>query len=256
MADIFSSQVGIKNYEGNPSDADFFKGFYNLRRDKIINHDPFITGYAFIVWTKLPLFFDASRQTFFKNMSQKNFKSFSGLSDINLNSDNMQSGFGADEYGVPTVINKENNTFTLRHYELQGSPIRDMYQYWVTGIRDIETNVATYHGKILDGSLKYSARNHTGELLYIVTDPSGALGGSSGIEFAAYFTGVYPTKIPMDHLNYSSGDHSLVEIDIEFRGNLHMSKKVNELASKFLASNRLLKHYGDVDINVSALPTD
>jgi len=253
MANIFTSQTGIKNYSGNPSDADFFKGFYNLRRDKIMNHDPFITGYAFIVWTKLPQFFDDKRQAFFKNMTEKNFKSFSGLSDITLNTDNMQSGFTGNDYGVATGISKENTAFTLRHYELQGSPIKESYQYWVTGIRDIETGVATYHGKIQDGSLKYSAANHTGELLYIVTDPSGALGGSSGIEFAAYYTAVLPTKIPLDHLNYSSGDHSLVEIDIEFRGNLFISAEVNNLAAKFVASNRLLKHYGDVAIGVNSL---
>jgi hypothetical protein len=262
MAEFFS-QEGIRsrafssdsNVKTDFSTDNLFTGVWNLNRDNLDRFDPFIQGWAAIVWTKLPAFFEKSSKsavtTQFKHLTEKNFKSFSGISDITLEADQMSAGFTGNELPVATTIKKENTSFTLKHYELSGSPVREMYQYWITGIRDPETGVATYHGAIANGNLVYSMKNHTGELLYVVTDPSFAIGGAMGIEFAAYYTNVFPTKIPQDHLNYSSGDHGLTEIDIEFRGNYHVGTQVNNLAKNAMKSYKITKSYGDTEINTS-----
>jgi len=233
------------------SKDNLFTGVWNLDQNNLDKFDPFVTGYGAIIWTKLPAFFDYLDSQFsdfraqFKAMTERNFKSFSGLSDLNLDTEALSHGFAGNELNTAVNIKKENTTFTLKHYELAGSPIREMYQIWVTGIRDPETGLATYHGAIKNGSLRYSMKNHTGELLYVVTDPSFAVGGATGIEFACYYTNVFPTKVFLDHLNYSSGDHAVQELDQEFRGNFHMSNEINKLAVNAMSTYTIEKTYGD-----------
>ena len=256
----FKSQDGIRSKAfSSASSNDFssdnmFTGVWNLNQDNLDRMDPFTTGYAAIIWTRLPAFLDygnSSATKQFKALTERNFKSFSGLSDLTLDTDQLSHGFTGNELPVATNIKKENTTFTLRHYELSGSPVRELYQLWIAGIRDPETGLATYNGYLnnSDSAHMYSMKNHTGELLYVVTDPSFAAGGhGNGIEFACYYTNVFPTKIPMDHLNYTSGDHSLPEIDIEFRGNFHMSKSINEMAVKAMKTYQITKSYGDYKV--------
>jgi hypothetical protein len=253
MADVFTSQSSLKQKATGASKMDYstdnlFAGVWRLDQTNLDRFDPFIQGYAFVMWTKLPAFFESDIRTNFQHLTEKNFKSFSGIGDMTLQVEDLTTGFAGNAYGVATNLQKENTSFTLTHYELAGSPIRELYQYWITGIRDPETGLAHYHGKLSD-SMQYSAKNHTGELLYVVTDPSGAAGGASGIEYAAYYTNVMPTKIPQDHLNYSSGDHGLVEIQIDFRGNYHQSKEINELAVTAMQSYKIQKRFGDYKLN-------
>lgn len=251
MADIFTSQSGLKQKGVKKANMDYsvdnlFAGVWRLDQSNLNRFDPFIGGYAFFMWTKLPLFFDADVKSQFQNLTEKNFKAFSGIGDMTLNTEDMTMGFAGNTLGVATNLQKENTNFTLTHYELSGSPIRELYQYWVTGIRDPETGLAHYHGKVDSLQDGYSMKNHTGELLYVVTDPSGS---NKGIEFAAYYTNVIPLKIPQDHLNYSAGDHSIPEIQIDFKGNFHQSKEINDLAVSAMQKYRLNKKYGDYALN-------
>lgn len=253
----FMSQAGIRRSGAKGTGVNWnadnlFAGQWRLDQTNIDRFDPFITGYAFVIWTKLPRFFDTAFATEFKALTERNFKSFDGISDIQLSTEDMTHGFTGNAMGIATNINKENTSFTLKHQELQGSPVRELYQYWTTGIRDPESGLAHYHGKMTgDNPLLYSMQNHTGELLYVVTDPSGS---TNGIEFAAYYTNVFPTKIPLGHLNYSSGDHGLAEIDIEFRGNMHIGYYVNDLAKKLMVDYEVKKRYGQYELGAVKTP--
>ena len=235
-----SSTGFIKRNDIDEND-NLFSGVWHLDGDHLERIDPFIGGYAFIVWTKVPAFFDTYAETQLR-ATERNFKGLSGIGDFSVTTEDMTHGFAGNAIGVATSIQKENTSFSLTHQELKGSPVREIFDYWVSGIHDPETGLATYHGAISSGQLEFSMKNHTGELLYIVTDPSGGVNGN-GIEAAFYFTNVFPTKIPMDHLNYQSGDHSLAEISMDFRGTLHKSHQINELAQKFLKHNAISQSY-------------
>lgn len=251
---VFMTQDGLK---GKASTQDYssdnlFAGVWRLDQSNLDHYDPFIQGYAQIVWTKLPLFWNKVKGATqlvnnFKYITERNFKSFSGIGNLSLESEEMSHGFAGNALPVATTIKKENTSFTLKHYELAGSPIRELYQFWITGIRDPETGVATYHGALEnDSNMIYSMKNHTAELLYIVTDPSfGIQDGGKGIEFACYYTNVFPTTIPQDHLNYSSGDHGLTEVDIEFKGCYHQSRAVNKLAVATMKNYKIDKVMSD-----------
>ena len=236
----FRTQQNLKHNDISEHD-NLFAGVWHLDDHHLEQIDPFISGYAFIVWTKVPAFFDPKAEAQLRS-TERNFKGLSGIGDYTVSTEDMTHGFAGNAIGVATSIQKENTSFSMTHQELKGSPIREIFDYWVSGIHDPETGLATYHGMIENG-LEFSMKNHTGELLYIVTDPSGGVNGGSGIEAAFYFTNVFPTKIPMDHLNYTSGDHSLAEISMDFRGTLHKSHQIDLLAAEFLKQNAISQSY-------------
>jgi hypothetical protein len=224
----------IRVYDTEVANRDnFFTGFFNNHQDQLANSDPFIAGYSFVFWVKLPFWVE---QEFpgFKAMTQKTFKNFSGLSDMDLSTVSIPQGFAANEYHVASELTKGNTEFSISYQELSGSPIKNAFQFWVTGIRDPETGLATYPKQY---NVDYSAKNHTGELLYVVTRPDADNFGMKNIEFAAYYTAVMPKRIPLSHLNHTQGSHDPVEIEIPFSGTLHLSGKVDDFARDYLETN-------------------
>lgn len=218
----------IRVYDNSlASSNSFFTGGLNLQK---LEFDPLVTGWAFIIWTKIP-FWVEDKFPGFKAMTQKNFKSFDGLSDMELQTAAYTYGFSANEYYVNAGITKQNTDFTLTHQEYSGNPIKNMYQFWVSGIADPETDIATYPKMY---GVDYAAKNHTGSLMYIVTRPDANNVSMKNIEFCAYYTNVLPTKIPIGHFNYTQGTHDLVEIQQSFKGTVHIGPKVEAYGVEIL----------------------
>jgi hypothetical protein len=208
------------------NDGSYFTGGLNLQQ---LEFDPLLTGYGFIFWIKLPTWV-TNNFSGFKNMTQKNFKSFDGISDIELQTQAYQYGFSQNEYNVAAGIQKGNTEFTLKHQEYSGSPIKNAYQYWVSGIFDPETGISPY-GAI--HNIDYAAKNHTGSLLYIATRPDANNVNMKNIEFAAFYTNVFPTKMPLQHFNMGES-HDLVEIEQTFKGTMHIGPYVDAYAAEYL----------------------
>lgn len=220
----------LRVYDSTIATSDsFFTGGLNLQK---LEFDPLVTGHAFWIWTKIPSWVESTFKGF-KAMTQKNFKGFDGISDIELATAAYEYGFANNEYNVATGIQKQNTEFTLRCQEYSGSPIKNMYQFWVSGIRDPETGIATYPVRY---GIDYAAKNHTGAGIYIVTRPDANNVTKKNIEFAAYYTNVFPTKLPLGHFSYSQGTNDLVEIEMPFKGNMHISPAVDEFAVEMLKS--------------------
>lgn len=230
----------ITPYEYNRADNNFFTGGLDLLNSGLQQFDPLVTGYAFIFWVHLPEWVNGPKAPNFcqnfKALTEKNFKSLQGISDIEIDTQAYQYGFANNEYNVAAGVTKANTEITLKHQEFSGSPIKNIYQYWASGIRDPETGIATYP---IDHGIDYAAANHTGELLYIVTRPdanSRTLHSDiNNLEFAAYFTNVFPTRIPLAHFNYDQGDKSVVEIEIPLKCNMHISPQVDAYALEVLS---------------------
>ena len=97
------------------------------------------------------------------------------------------------------------------------------------GIRDPETGVATYP-KV--AGIDYSIRNHTGELMYIVTRPDADNFEKNIIEFAAYFTCVMPKRLNLGHWNYTKGSQETpIELEQPLSAIVHWGPKVTDVAS-------------------------
>ena len=123
--------TNLKTYNVTKDD-NIFTGVWNLNQNNLTKYDPYISGYAFIVWTKLPAFMTKDKDTklgtqdidtAFKILTEKNFKSLSGVGDITLGVEDITHGFAGNAYGVATGISKENTSFSITHQELAGSPM-------------------------------------------------------------------------------------------------------------------------------------
>jgi len=235
----FANGNGATSFDNSKFAQDsFFTGAFN---EKAQHFDPLVTGYAFIYWTKIPSWVESEFPQF-KQMTQKNFLSFSGIGDWELNTEGIKEGFGTKEHHVVTSINGGFNGFTLKHKEFSGSPIAKAYTYWVTSIRDPRTNIATYpktHG------VEYSIKNHSGELLYVVVRPDADNASANIIEHASYWTNVIPKKVPFGHFNFESGSQQVVDIEMPFSAEVNISQKVTEYAkSKLEAMMPKFEHSG------------
>ena len=237
---IPGSKVNVFKKDKATVQGSWFTGKMNTQT---LDFDPLVTGYAFLIWTKLPFWVEKTYPNF-ADMTQKNFKEFQGLSNIELQTAQYSHTFNANNYEYATTIQKQNTNFTLKHQEFSGNPIKNMYQFWVTGIRDPETDIAVYPRAF---GCTYGAKNHTGECIYIVTRPDANNVEDHNVEFAAYYTAVMPTSVPIGHFNYQQGSHESVEIEINFVGDLHIGPEVDNFAQDILADadniNILAKPY-------------
>jgi len=230
---IPGSMINVFDKSKTTTQGSWFTGKMNTQ---VLDFDPLVTGYAFIVWTKLPFWVEKTYENF-SDMTQKNFKSFQGLTNLDLQTQQYIHTFNGNGYEYASSIQKQNTNFTMIHQEFSGSPIKNMYQFWVTGIRDPETDIAVYPRAF---GCAYGAKNHTGELLYIVTRPDANNVQHHNIEFSAYYTAVMPTTVPISHFSYSQGEHSSAELEINFVGDLHLGPEVDNFAAKALQDSEQL----------------
>lgn len=218
----------------------FFTGVDN-EVDKWL--DPYVNGYAFIYWVSLPEWFEKDEDLkHFKRLTEVNFRSFNGVSPIELNTNTITTGFAGHEMNVVTGVSRQNTDFSIGHKEFSGGVMRKMYGKWISLIRDPRTGIALYP-KLFD--VEYGARNHTGQLLYIVVRPDANNVARNNVEYAAFYSNVFPTNIPLDSLyNFEIGAQDSPTIDINFKGFPEIGPHVEEFAQKILAE-RIMSKEGD-----------
>ena len=222
-----SSSINQFNYTA-ASTSNFFQG--QFQSDTIVR-DPFVGGYAFIKWLHVPTWVEKEYPTF-QALTEKNLRNFGGLNDIDMSTFAIQEGFSGSENMFAGGAQMFQG-FSMTHREYSGSPIRNSYSHWVSGVRDPVTNIATYPKTY---SLEYSAKNHTGELIYIVTRPDADnTSNTSIIEFACLYTMVMPTRMHFSHLNFTAGTNDGSELEQTFVGIPHISPAVDEIAAAQLS---------------------
>ena len=229
------------NKQVNPTDDGFFTGSSSTGPK---SYDPYISGYAFIFWLNVPTWIPTP--DVFKQYSQKNFKSFQGHSNIDLETEGVKTGFSQNETHYTKGIGAKASEFTLKYQEHSGASMSAMYNSWVSGIRDPKTGIATYpkqYGKT------YHSSNHTATLLYVVTRPDADnTAGGQNIEFASLWTHVQPKRINLEHFNYDSGSHDMFELDQPFSGVMNIGQQVEKFAAGHLDKNRY-NFYSEGDFN-------
>jgi len=222
--------ANLAKFPGKATDEGFFNGAFASEN---IVRDPFVTGFAFIKWLTLPKWVESYLGNgVLQALTEKNLRAFQGIQDLEMSLMTTQEGFTPSDIQWAGTISKPTG-FSMTHREFSGSPIRRAIQYWVTGIRDPRTGIATYPQT---ADVEYSAANHTGELMYIVTRPDANNAAKNPIEFACLFTMVMPVRIPQNHLNFQAGQQDGAELEIQFTGIPHTSAAVDELAQTQLAN--------------------
>lgn len=236
---------------------------------------PYIPGIARLFMHKEPVFMQVAFPTEtdnFKSYIETGYKSISGIEDLSATAESIQGGWANQSYEVLTSVEDQTNTLTIGLYEQTGSPVREFLELWLTGIRDPRSGVAHYHGVVetpdrgtgqmpdygtyanmagFNGRMEngvltdtkqfyvpYCERNHTAEFVYYDLDPT-----AHYIEYACMFAHAFPKSVKKDHLNYSSGERSPVEMSVDFSVAKYESRYINDLAIHYLIKDQLEYNY-------------
>jgi hypothetical protein len=180
--------------------------------------DPYISGYHYIHWAKLP----AELATFVPTGDGQLAQGQLGGTDQigvflqgaclsvtppggTLNKTEF-TGIGGLKWAVPTNMDY-TNTVTVKFLEFSHLPVLSIISGWFRLIRDAKTGVSALNS----GPDIYTKSSYAGSMFYWTTKPDGVT-----VEFSALYTGMFPSKDPQDLF---AGDLTAVdklEIDIEF----------------------------------------
>ena len=120
-------------------------------------------------------------------------------------------GINDMKWFVPGTTTLERNTFDCTFVEMAGIPVTTIMGQWVTIFRNILYGIAdpTATGYV---PFKYGQNLFKGRALYATTLPDGVT-----VQFAAVFTGVFPTKIPTDIFDSDRATQDKKEVQISFQ---------------------------------------
>lgn len=210
--------------------------------------DIYITGFGYIIWTKLPEFMkNVPEIGDFVHLTRTLYKAVQ-IPDWTLNTTEVVTGFaGTNKISVPTTLDLDTN-LSITYNEISSTPITRFHQRWISAMRDPASGVAD----ITD----YGLEQYSGELLYITTKPVHYGSGSSGatnsriIETAHLFTHVFPTTDKQSNfsMNIESSDKIEVEVNYKF-SQMFVGEAVNEFAANKLGDIMKLKDMDQYEIS-------
>lgn len=228
---------------------------------------PFIPGAARLFFHKTPYFMHAKFQDLtdnFRSYLETGVKSVTGIGDLTGTEATIEGGWANQKLDNISMVTDDTNQIEVTLYEQTGSPVREFIETWLTGMRDPRSGVAHYHGAVMspdggrsDGSsgdgIVYSEKNHTGEFIYVVLDPTAQF-----IEYACLLAHVWPKNMPKQHLNYTSGDRTPPELTLQFSCIKYEGKYINDIAAYYISKSNLIYNYldfnpyaGDIDAHAT-----
>lgn len=241
MANTFQSNIHTHNME-NITDYALFLGGLNVTRDALLQYDPLKTGFGRIFMIRTPVFVNAKipeKMKKFKHVLEYGNTGISGNNNISMQFNDFQGGYTNKKMEIPNIATDDTSELTIKTYEFSGSLMREVIQYWINGVADIQSGFSTYYW---DGTkddpvnnIPICQANQTAEFIYVVTDQSGR-----NVEYAALFANCFPKEIKFDHFNYDSGQHELVPMDISFTCTRYMSPQINAKAAQLLTKYNIL----------------
>lgn len=209
---------------------------YNLFRGvtdwtNLKQFDYYEKGYPFLIVLRYPKFIELNMpyeteatQTMLRSYLHILEHEFTGLEGI----ENITTGTGEFTNGIRTVnyINKveqASGTFTMNFRERSGMVITKFNEYFLTGVKDKETQVKTYHGLIdalreeTDAGFKYTfdpgVDKEVFTFLYFVTDNT-----MSQIEAAYLICGAQPTTAELSIADQKKGEIDTADLACQFNG--------------------------------------
>lgn len=245
MASI-TLQSNIKQYNHNDvTDYALFLGGLNATNKSLTQYDPLKTGWARLFVTIMPKFMEVIlpvQTKHFKHLLETSFTSVQGIGGYNMEFEAMSGGYTGKQMEIPTLLKDDTSSITISLYEQAGSPVREYIDMWTTGIADPQTGIGHYHGALDNKSanLTYSQANHTAEMFYVQTDPTGR---SIGIEYACLLANMVPRSVKKDQFNYEAGQVQIVKYDIEFSCTKYESAQINDIAKRLMDKYQVIQDY-------------
>lgn len=237
-------QSGIKEHKQNSlKNYALFMGGLNVTHDVLANYDPLKTGYGRLFMVRKPIWLnnylsDTGKFTKFKHILEYGNTAVQGINDVSVQFASITGGYTGKSFEIPTVATDDTNSFTVTCYEFSGSPIREVIHTWINGTTDLLTGLSHYNGQAKNSKgteIKRIQSNQTAEFIYVSTDNTG-----ENVEYACLFANCFPRNIKNDQFNYTSGEHNLVEYNIEFSCTKYESTQINLVGQKLIDKYKLL----------------
>jgi len=181
--------------------------------------DPYITGYHFIWFDKLPIAITKPAGEADEVMGA--FKDPGEIAKVlaatctgvtppggTLNKIEF-TGLGGVKWAVPGNLDY-GNSVSVKFTEMQGLPITNLMHKWVKSIRDYRTGASQIND---EGGQGYTKETYSSLMYYWTTAPD-----AETIEYYACYDGVFPTKDPADL--HASDIESIGKLDIEIEFNV------------------------------------
>lgn len=243
MANANTFQTNIHNHNmENITEYALFLGGLNVTRDSLLQYDPLKTGFGRVFMIRTPIFVankipDKMRK--FKHVLEYANTEIGGNDNIDLTTNDMTGGYSGKKVTIPNIATDGANDFNIKVYEFSGSLMREVIQYWINGISDIQSGLSHYYCDGTPNDVNYGLpicqANQSAEFIYVATDQSG-----KEVEYAALFANCVPTSIQLEQFNYTAGEHNLVEMNINFTASRYMSPQINEKAKQLLVKHNAL----------------
>lgn len=256
-------QSNIKNNATDMTGYSLFLGGLNVKRAALEQYNVLKSGKGRIFFTKMPYFMkelmpEASKN--FKHVIEYGFMSIDGIQNLQMEFDQITGGYAGRSFEIPTILKDETNQITIKVLEFAGSPMREYLEMWMTGVSDPNSGFTHYHGLGIpqtdaNGNLRaprveVSQANHTGEMIYVVTDQTGF-----NVEFACMLCNIFPKTSNRNHFNQESGTSAHVELDMEFTCTQYCSPDINAVAQLLLNKYRVLYNYLDFKSDTASYDT-
>lgn len=250
-------QSGIKNNNKDYTNFCYWLNGVDVTDQNLDQFTPYIQGVSRLFVYKLPPFMNElmpEKCKNFKSLLETGYTRIDGIQDTQVETVDFEGGFGGQKFRNISLASNDTDTITISVYEQTGSPIREFIDSWVTGMRDVRSGIAHYHGAKWNASetslasyersstnseaVEYSERNHTAEFIYCTLDPTGQF-----IEYACMFAHAFPLKVPKAHLNYETRNRGNVLMDLEFAVQMYESPAINAIANYMLANSQVEYNY-------------
>lgn len=238
MASPITIQSGIKQNRKDYTDFCYWLNGVDVTDQNLDKFTPYIQGVSRIFLYKAPPFLkdigDGALTRNFRSLIESGYTRIDGIQDTQVETVEFEGGFGGQKFRNVSLASNDTDTITISVYEQAGSPLREYIDLWVSGMRDLRSGIAHYHG----ASEEYSEKNHTAEFIYCTMDPTG-----KNIEYACMFAHAFPLKVPKAHLNYETRNRGNVLLDLEFAVQLYESPAINAIANYCLANSQVEYNY-------------
>ena len=243
MANANTFQTNIHNHNmENITEYALFLGGLNVTRDSLLQYDPLKTGFGRVFMIRTPIFVNnkiPDKMRKFKHVLEYANTTIGGNDNIDVSFNDMTGGYSGKKVEIPNIATDTANDFNIKVYEFSGSLMREVIQYWINGVSDIQSGLSHYYCDGTENDVNYGLpicqANQTAEFIYVATDQSG-----KEVEYAALFANCFPKSIQLDQFNYEAGTHNLVEMDIQFTASRYMSPQINEKAKQLLTKHNAL----------------
>ena len=214
----------------------------NSRHAALEQYDLLRTGYVRIFVLQLPKFVESllpEESKKFKHMLEFGNVGIDGIQGFSVETTQATGGYAGTSVELPTSSKDDTSSITIKVYETQGSLIRTYIDFWITGTFDPYTGLSHYHGaRNFDKTLEMSQANHTMEILYVATDPTG-----DKAEYSCLLTNLFPKQSQHDHFTFDPGSHELVQMNLEFTCNKYMGSQINYIGQTALNQFKILKNF-------------